>query len=96
MSKQIFILETVSMFRHQYAIEANSSEEIEKNYENIIRTIEEFSQEHITESAFSLKRVSTEEYIKAFDESSEGKYRVNYLENAKMKFINNLEEHVCD
>lgn len=70
MSK-IVLVETVSMFRHVYAVELNDDEPNEYALDDVTlmeKGLDEFSQKHISEDIFSHREITEEEYLKLFDE----------------------------
>jgi len=73
MSK-IVLIETVSTFRHMYAVEVPDDGEIEWALDTVTDHasggeigLTEFSQNHVGEDIFSYREVSEEEYLKIFD-----------------------------
>jgi hypothetical protein len=96
MSK-IVLVETISMFRHVYAVELNDDEPNEYALDDVIdclndsTKLEEFAQEHIDENIFSHRVVSEEEYIRMFDELNN--YSASWTPEQKKKFIYKRENH---
>ena len=86
----LYIVETVSMFRMRYVVEAK--EESHSHDEVIMEkgkdTFKEFSQEHIDESIFSSREISKEEYLTLFDKDNE--YMKTWSEEKKFGFINKI------
>lgn len=85
--KKIFLVETISTFRHRYAIEANTAEEATDIFHNQNENdyLEEMSQFHIGELVSSTKPVSKKEYIRIFD--SDNDYLRSWTEDQKFKFV---------
>ena len=87
----LYIVETVSMFRMRYVVEAK--EESHSHDEVIMEkgkdTFKEFSQEHIDESIFSSREISKKEYLKLFDKDNE--YMRIWSEEKKLDFINKID-----
>jgi hypothetical protein len=96
MSK-IVLVETISMFRHVYAVELNDDEPNEYALDDVIdclndsTKLEEFAQEHVSEDIFSHRVVSEEEYIRMFDELNN--YAASWTPELKKKFIYKRENH---
>ena len=75
MSK-IVLVETVSTFRHVYAVELNDNDPAEYALDDVVMAgtgaeefgLEDFAQKHIAEDIFSHRVVSEEEYLRVFDE----------------------------
>jgi hypothetical protein len=73
MSK-IVLVETVSMFRHIYAVELTDNDPPEYALDDVIDSLnqetklEEFAQEHIEENIFSHRVITEEEYLQLFDQ----------------------------
>lgn len=90
MSK-IVLVETVSMFRHVYAIELNDDEPNEYALDDVTcdmynsEKLEDFAQAHISEDIFSHRVVTEEEYIQLFDEMND--YMKNFPIEKKKSFI---------
>jgi len=90
MSK-IVLVETVSMFKHIYAVELNDDEPIEYALDDVTCEmynsvkLEDFGQEHIDENIFSHRVVTEEEYIKVFDDIND--YMKHWTPEQKKKFI---------
>ena len=87
----LYIVETVSMFRMRYVVEAK--EESHSHDEVIMErgndTFKEFSQEHIDESIFSSREISKEEYLRLFDKDNH--YIASWSEEKKLDFINKID-----
>jgi hypothetical protein len=92
MSK-IVLVETISTFRHVYAIELEDNEPNEYALDDVTMVgagsedfeLEEFSQEHISEDIFSHRVVSEDEYIRLFDEMND--YLKEWPTDQKKKFL---------
>lgn len=90
MSK-IVLVETVSTFRHVYAVELNDDEPDEYALDDVVCNIhdtdkiEEVSQQHIGEDIFSHRVITEDEYIKLFDDMND--YLKEWPIEQKKKFI---------
>jgi len=90
MSK-IVLVETVSTFRHVYAVELNDDEPNEYALDDFVSEtyptgeLEDFAQEHISEDIFSHRVVTEDEYINLFDEMND--YLKEWTPEQKKKFI---------
>lgn len=90
MSK-IVLVETVSTFRHVYAIELEDNEPSEYALDDFVSEtyptgeLEDFAQEHISEDIFSHRVVTEDEYINLFDEMNG--YLASWNKDQKKKFI---------
>ena len=90
MSK-IVLVETVSTFRHVYAIELKDNEPNEYALDDVVSDtypdggLEDFAQEHISADIFSHRVMSEEEYIRIFDEMND--YLIGWSPEQKKKFI---------
>ena len=93
------LVETVSTFRHVYAIELNDNEPNEYALDDVVchatggeNELQEFAQQHIAEDTFSHREITEEEYLKIFDKendylkewSAEEKKRYIYKKPAKV------------
>lgn len=89
MSK-IVLVETVSMFRHVYAVELNDDEPNEYALDDVVcnlfnsTELEEVGQTHVSEDVFSHRVITEEEYIRVFDELNE---LTTWTTEQKKKFI---------
>lgn len=82
-----YLVETVSMFRHRYAIRAES---LEHAYDTVVcNEAEEFSQKHIDENIVSGRELSEEEYLKMFDEDNE--YLKDGVTESKLRYIHTID-----
>lgn len=92
MSK-IVLVETISTFRHVYAVELNDDEPNEYALDSVVfyatggnePMMEDFAQEHVSEDIFSHRVISEEEYIRMFDEMND--YLKDWSPEQKKKFI---------
>lgn len=91
MSK-IVLVETISMFRHVYAVEIDDEEHESWACNDVVREINkdnpglsEIGQKHIDEHIFSHRVVDEEEYLRVFDEISD--YLKEWSSEEKKKFI---------
>ena len=91
MEKKLYLVETVSMFRMRYVVEAR--EEVHATDEFVMEIgkedFQEFSQHHIDEVIVSTRELSAKEYLELFDKDN------GYLESwdiaEKMRFINSVD-----
>jgi hypothetical protein len=91
MSK-IILVETVSTFRHMYAIELKDGDPIEYALDDIVchatggkNGLQEFAQQHIAEDTFSHREISEEEYLNIFDREND--YLKEWSPEKKKQFI---------
>lgn len=87
MSK-IVLVETVSTFRHVYAVELKDDEPKEYALDTVVsgeKGLDEFSQQHISEDIFSHRVITEEEYIRVFDEMND--YLTGWSDEQKKEFI---------
>jgi hypothetical protein len=88
MEKKLYLVETVSIFRQRYVVEAREAEhaadEVVMNMHD--GSITEFSQKHVDELITSTREISTDEYLKLFDEDND--YLRAWSLPQKMQHIN--------
>ncbi len=90
MSK-IVLVETVSMFRHVYAVELNDDEPNEYALDDVVcnlfrsTELEEVGQTHVSEDVFSHRVITEEEYIRVFDEMNDHMW--SWKPEQKKKYI---------
>lgn len=89
---KIVLVETVSTFRHIYAVEVADDLPADYALDDVVNaacggesTLEDFAQTHIAEDIFSHRVVSEEEYLKIFDEMNP--YFIEWSDEQKKKFI---------
>jgi len=79
----LYIVETVQIFRHCYAVQCEKAE-YAKDYVTC-NEVEEFGQTHLDEIITSAREVTSAEYIQQFDEMSD--YLKSWDSDHKMRFI---------
>ena len=84
-----YLVETISMFRIRYVIEAESSEHV--NDEVIMNdgNLAEFSQVHIDETITSTREINTEEYLRLFNEDND--YLKEWSDDQKLYYVNVID-----
>lgn len=91
MEKKLYLVETVSLFRHRYVVEAkeesHACDEVVMNVGGgYTDEFQEFSQHHIDEIISSSREISIDEYLKLFDKDND--YLKNWSIEQKTRFIN--------
>jgi len=91
MSKKLYLVETISMFRLRYVVECK--EEVHALDEVIMHatggeTLKEFSQQHLDEVISSSREISRIEYLDLFDKDND--YLSKWSEEQKMDYINKI------
>jgi hypothetical protein len=90
-NKKLYIVETVSMFRMRYVVEAleeeHANDEVVCGLGNT--DFQEFSQHHVDEVITGSREITKEEYIKMFDKDND--YMQSWSEEQKMSFINKID-----
>ena len=91
MEKKLFMVETVSIFRHRYVVEAYESthaeDEVVCNAGN--HEFKEFSQKHIGEEIVSVRHLAAKDYLDEFD--ADNSYLSSWPISQKMTFINTID-----
>ncbi|NDB60803.1 hypothetical protein EB001_20520 [bacterium] len=89
---KIVLVETVSTFRHMYAVEVKDEDPIEYALDEVVAAatggiteLEEFAQKHIAEDTFSHREITEDEYLKIFD--NENGYLKEWTAEQKKRFI---------
>lgn len=84
-----YLVETISMFRMRYVIEAQCAEhakdEVTLNYDGKLL---EFSQEHLDEIISSAREISTEEYLSLYEDNPHFK---NWTDDQKLAWVNVID-----
>lgn len=85
-----YMVETISMFRIRYVIEAECAEhakdEVTMNNDGNLR---EFSQYHVDEMITSTREIDQNEYLRMFDEDND--YLREWTEDQKLSFVNVID-----
>lgn len=89
MEKKLYLVETVSMFRMRYVIEAKESEHAADEVTCNTGDLKEFSQQHIAENIVSVWELSKEEYNRLFAEDND--YLESWSDEQKNSFINRID-----
>ena len=96
MSK-IVLVETVSTFRHVYAVRLKDNEPVEHALDDVVMnmnedTISEVTQSHISEDIFSHRVVTEKEYLEMFDRDNA--YLSGWPTEKKLEFIYQRETEI--
>ena len=91
MNKKLYMVETVSIFRHRYVVEAKEEEHAADTVvmEMDKPTFREFSQKHIDESITDVREISKDEYLAMFDRDND--YLASWTEDQKVSYINSVD-----
>ena len=87
--KKLVLVETISMFRIRYAIEANNI--VDALDEVTLGPPEEMSQKHLQEVIVSEREITEEEYFRLFDEDAHSNI---WTDEEKKQYIHKIDyEH---
>ena len=91
MKKKLYMVETVSIFRHRYVVEAKEETHAldEVTCFRGDTEFKEFSQKHVDECITSSREISKEEFLKMFDVDND--YLKDWNDKQKLEFINKIE-----
>jgi hypothetical protein len=85
-----FLVETISVFRMRYVVEANNAsdakDEVTMNNDG---QLHEFSQLHIDEMITSTREIDRAEYLRMFDEDND--YLQDWDEEQKLNWVNVID-----
>ena len=81
-----YLVETVSMFRMRYVIEANNAEHAKDEVTTNEGQLYEFSQLHVDEMITSVREIDQAEYLRQFDEDNE--VLKEWTDEDKLSFVN--------
>lgn len=88
--KKLYMVETVSIFRMRYVVEAREAEHAED--EVVMRLtaddFKEFSQHHVDECITSTRQITATEFMDMFDEDND--YLSSWTAVQRMEFINSV------
>ena len=91
MEKKLYLVETVSMFRMRYVVEAREASHAEDEFVMEIGkdSFKEFSQHHMDEVIVSTRELSATDYMDLFDVDND--YLKSWSNQEKMSMINTIE-----
>jgi len=89
MEKKLYLVETISMFRMRYVIEAKEAEHAGDEVVMRPDQIKEFSQHHVDENILSIRELSRIDYLDLFD--IDNNYLSSWSEEEKLRFINKID-----
>jgi hypothetical protein len=91
MEKKLYLVETVSIFRQRYVVEAREAEHAADEVVMGVSgsDLKEFSQQHLDELISSTREITADEYLKLFDEDND--YLSNWDISQKMQCINTID-----
>lgn len=88
MSKKLYVVETISMFRMRYIVEDEKAEWADDTVVMGLGTedFKEFSQHHVDESITSTREITEAEMLAMFD--ADNAYLKDWTTERKLEFIN--------
>jgi len=84
-----YLVETISMFRMRYVIEANSAADAKDEVTMNEGELAEFSQHHVDELVTTAREIDDVEYLRQFDEDND--YLKEWTEEHKFSFVNAID-----
>ena len=93
MTKKLYLVEAISMFRQRYVVEAK--EESDALDEVVMNAIgykdgwQEFSQKHLDEVITSSREISKEEYLKLYNQDND--YVTAWSDDMKFRYVNKID-----
>ena len=82
-----YLVETVSVFRMRYVVEANTASDAKDEVTMCVgEDFKEFSQLHLDEMISSTREITSAEYLRMFDEDNV--YLKDWDEDQKLDFVN--------
>ena len=85
-----YLVETISMFRMRYVIEANSAADAKDEVTMNEGELAEFSQHHVDELVTTAREIDDVEYLRQFDEDND--YLKEWTEEHKFSFVNAIDD----
>ena len=89
---KIVLVETISTFRHLYAIEVADDEPIEHALDDVVDAatggetdLQDFAQNHVAEDILSYRQITEEEFVKIFDKEND--YLAHWSVDQKKGYI---------
>jgi len=90
--KKLYLVETVSMFRMRYVVEATDEQQALDEvtfHASCGEQLKEFSQKHIDEVIVSSRKISNKSYLKLFDKDND--YLKDWNEEQKFEYVNKID-----
>ncbi len=84
-----YLVETVSMFRIRYVVEADNVSDAKDEVTMNNGDLNEFSQLHLDELITSAREIDREEYLRLFDEDND--YLREWDDEHKLKWVNKVD-----
>jgi hypothetical protein len=84
-----YLVETVSIFRMRYVIEANNASDAKDEVSMNDGELREFSQYHVDEMITSTREIDKTEYLRLFDEDND--YLKDWEEENKLGWVNVID-----
>jgi hypothetical protein len=93
MTKKLYLVETISMFRQRYVVESKDEEdaldEVAMNVSGYKDDWQEFSQKHLDEVITSSREISKEEYLELYNKDND--YSTVWSDDMKFRYINKID-----
>ena len=90
MSKRLYLVETVSIFRERYVVKCEEESDALTFVEASLPDLTEFSQKHIGENITSCREISKGEYLELFEQDND--YLKSWPTDQKFGLINKLKK----
>jgi hypothetical protein len=84
-----YLVETVSMFRMRYVVEANNASDAKDEVSMNEGNLHEFSQLHVDEMITSAREIDKAEYLRLFDEDNA--YLQEWDDDDKLGWVNVID-----
>ena len=84
-----YLVETISMFRMRYVIEANNASDAKDEVSMNMGDLSEFSQLHVDEMITSAREIDKAEYLRLFDEDND--YLKEWSDDHKLGWVNVID-----
>lgn len=91
MAKKLYLVETISVFRMRYVVEAKEESHAADEVIYLLgdSDFQEFSQHHVDECITSTREISKKEYIEIFDKDND--YLKEWNNIQKMKYVHKID-----
>jgi len=84
-----YLVETISLFRMRYVVEANNASDAKDEVTMNEGNLREFSQLHVDEMITSTREIDQAEYLRLFDEDND--YLQEWDESLKLSWVNVID-----
>ena len=92
MTKKLVLVDCISQFRIRYVVEVE--DDIDHALDEVVcesnsESFKEFSQKHLDQTIVSHREITSDEYLKIFDQDND--YLISWPADKKLEYINKID-----